>query len=192
MSLGNLGLSIASIAADLIPSDQLSPIRYIGSVFPDVVMEEDATDELEITKQPVEQATQQSGTITDHAWKHPARLTLRIGFSNSSPQAGGDPEYATDQYNALLAMQVSLQPQAVQTGKRNYPAMLLTSVNQITDETSEMSLMAVVALEQLIIVTTATTQIPNANQANPQNTGAVQNQGTVQPVMVGLPGGTFQ
>jgi len=50
-----------------------------------VTIEEVHTDELEITDHPVESGA----AISDHAFKHPAEVTIRMGWSNSSASSGG-------------------------------------------------------------------------------------------------------
>jgi hypothetical protein len=60
-----------------------------GSQLPDIIaqatVEEHHNDELEITDHPVEQGAM----ISDHAYKRPAEVTLRLGWSNS-PNGRGD------------------------------------------------------------------------------------------------------
>lgn len=66
-----------------------SPKLADGSVLEDVVaqatIEEQHTDELEITDHPI----QQGAVITDHAFKRPAELVLKLGWSNSPTDSGG-------------------------------------------------------------------------------------------------------
>ena len=54
--------------------------RKLGTIIPNVVVEEVHTDTLTITDHPVEQGA----PITDHAFKNPAELSMRIGWSSSS------------------------------------------------------------------------------------------------------------
>ena len=90
----------------------------------DVTIEELGMDDLEITENPVEQGA----AITDHAFKKPARLRLRLGFSNSSPQAGGDPLYVQTVYNLFLILQGARVPFGLITGKRIYLNLLIASL----------------------------------------------------------------
>lgn len=150
-------------------------LRSIDGFTADVTIEEDATDELMITKHPVAQGA----LITDHAYKQPASLIVRAGWSNSSLQALGDPNFASSIYEQLLALQVARTPFEVQTGKRLYQNMLIEALRQVTDENSEYALLAEFHLQEIIIVQTQTTSVPPVqNQAQPQNTAAVTQTGT--------------
>lgn len=66
---------------DIIPNDD--------SVFADIiahaVIEENHNDTLEITDHPIEQGA----SISDHAFKLPAEVTLTLGWSNSLSEVGG-------------------------------------------------------------------------------------------------------
>lgn len=57
-----------------------SPVRVIGTIIPDVVVEEHHRDQLVITDHPVERGA----AISDHAFKLPVEVEIRCGFSNSS------------------------------------------------------------------------------------------------------------
>jgi hypothetical protein len=74
-----------------------------GSIMSDfaaqAVVEEKHHDEMEITNHPMEQGA----NITDHMFKHPAEVTLRLGWSNS-PSSNGS------LVNAGLAAAASLSP----------------------------------------------------------------------------------
>lgn len=148
----------------------------------DVTIEEDGTDELMITQHPVEIGA----TITDHAFKNPARITIRVGWTNSSAQAAGDENYVAAIYAQLLDIQAQRLPFSTQTGKRLYANMLFRSLRQTTDEKTETTLMIVAELQEIILVATRTTNVPSASvQANPANNAAILNQGTKQPVPAG-------
>jgi hypothetical protein len=151
--------------------------RNIGGFVADVTVREDHEDELVITENPVEQGAD----FTDHAFKAPARLTIEVGYSNSSLQSGGDPDYVQSIYAQFLALQSSLQPFDVVTGKRSYSNMMITLLHTVTDEATENALFLTVKLREIIIVQTQTVSVPpSSNMANPEDTGATQNQGTQQ------------
>lgn len=57
----------------------IRPTRKFGPYTAQVTISEQHNDELEITQHPVEQGA----SITDHAFKRPAELTLTMGWSNS-------------------------------------------------------------------------------------------------------------
>src|SRR5262245_24664411 len=110
-------------AGSLVGILSAQPHRNIGGIVMNITIEEEGTDELEITEHPVEQGA----SISDHAYKRPAYLRVRAASSNSSRQAAGNPNYAQDVYNKLLALQSNGQVFTVVTGKRTYNNMLMRS-----------------------------------------------------------------
>ena len=161
--------------------------RAIGTVFADVTVEENHRDEVIVTQHPIEGG----GVITDHAYKRPAELEIRCGFSNSTAGYVG---YVQQQYRALLALQLARQPFSVYTGKRRYQNMLIRGLSVVTDPHSENILMASVALQEVIRVSTQSTggsassnASPGANgsQADPASTGSTGNAGNVEAQGVG-------
>ena len=119
--------------------------RAISTILPDVVTEEQATDEIHVTDQPVETGT----TITDHSFQLQAHLGMKVGFSDST---AGQVGYSIQCYNALLALQKTHQPFTVTTGKRTYKNMLMTKLTQSTDSHSEHALMAILEFREILIV----------------------------------------
>lgn len=55
--------------------------RSIGTIIPDVTIEENFEDRLQVTSHPV--AT--GSPIQDHAYREPRQCTMRIGFTNADP-----------------------------------------------------------------------------------------------------------
>ena len=158
--------------------DVLFSSRMIGDFVADVTVEEEHTDDLTITEHPVETGA----AITDHAYKNPARLVLRVGWSNSSSTATG-PSYVRDVYQMLLDLQATRQPFSVSTGKRAYPSMLMQGLSITTDVATENSLHVTCALREIIIVnTTDPTTTASANQADPSRTDGLTNGGVRQAV----------
>lgn len=156
----------------------ITPKRQIGAFTADATFEEQHSDELAITEHPVEQGA----AITDHAYKRPSALTLRLGWSNASQQAGGDDAYVRTIYAKLLALQASRVPIDVVTGKRSYSNMLIAAIALTTDETSEFALFVTVTLREIIIVQTQTTSVPPAAvHADPAKTAPIESLGTKQP-----------
>src|SRR5271165_1668854 len=111
-----------------------SATRFIGTIYPDVSVEEIHHDEQIITLHPVETGS----PITDHAFMMPYTVEMRCGFSDSTVGALG---YVQQVYQQFLALQQSRQPFDVSTGKRLYQNMLLRSISVKTDEESEFALM---------------------------------------------------
>jgi len=172
-----IGLAAAALDTVLIGSPTRSIQPAQGPILiPDVTIEERHKDTMEITRIPVEQGA----PISDHAFKNPAELTMRIAWSDSTLTSAFS---ITDIYNQLLALQVAtssppyLQPFTVTTGKRTYKNMLLRELQVVTDHDSENALMVEALFQEVLIVNTqvqsaSTLQGVAQNQANPQNTAA--------------------
>ena len=116
--------------------------RKIGSLMPNIVIEEIHHDTLVITKHPVMNGC----PISDHAYKMPPTVQMKIGYSNSSV---GQVGYVQQQYAAIIDLQKSLQPFDVTTGKRMYKDMMISNVLAVTDDRSENVLNAVITLEHV-------------------------------------------
>jgi len=170
--------------------------RSIAGIVPNVIVEESHHDELTITDHPIEQGA----SISDHAYKNPAEVTCRYGWSNSSlldaaiasfaqgllsgnlNGASGSALDVNQVYQQLLNLQQSRVPFSLTTGKRAYNNMLIKSLAVTTDKTSENALMLTAVMRQVIIVQTqATTLQPAENMADPSSTAVTQNAGTKQP-----------
>lgn len=176
LALTSLGLGALLVAEQT--TAMLSPQRGIFGdviILPDVVIEERGEDRLEITAQPVEQ----SANISDHAYKLPAEVILRWGFSDSAEFATG---VVQENYDALLTLQAARAPFLLVTGKRAYPNMLIASIGQTTDAATEYALMVTIICQEVIFARTTTVQIaPSPSQARaPDVTGTVNN-GVVTP-----------
>jgi hypothetical protein len=162
------------IAGFVSPSPQLITIlpayRAIGPIQANVTVEESGDDELYITQHPVEQGA----TISDHAFKRPAEVLLRCGWSNSSAESGGDPNYVRTVYAQLLDLQVQRTLFTLYTGKRVYSNMLLARVRQETTRTSEFALLVTAICRQVILASTRTLSVSTdpSVQGQPQKTQA--------------------
>lgn len=82
-----LGVIIPAALSTLGGAGRAKPARKIGSIVANVTIDERHEDRLVITQHPVEQGAQ----ISDHAYKMPASVVLRVAWSNSvpPPPAGG-------------------------------------------------------------------------------------------------------
>lgn len=188
MSILGVGITLLEAVAQ----DLIGPIivrsRNIGGFIADVTIREDHEDELVITENPVEQGAD----VTDNSFKAPARLTVDVGYSNSSPNSNGDPNYVQSIYAQFLALQAGRQPFDVITGKRVYTNMLITLLHTTTDEASENALYLTVRMREIILVDTQTVSVPpSQNMSSPQDTGATQNQGTQQLSFAGGASGSI-
>lgn len=167
----------------------IHPQRALGPIVAQAVLEEKHSDELQITDHPVEQGAQ----ISDHAFKRPAEVTLRYGWSPStlssalgsinvlSPNLlGGN---LKDIYQKLLDLQISRVPFTILTGKRQYSNMLIKSISETTDEKTENVLVVSITCREVLIVQTQVTVLPaQAKQAAPKKTAQTAQKGVKQLV----------
>lgn len=141
--------------------------RKIGSITVNVVVNESTSDDLTITKQPV----QQGASITDHAYKEPTTLGMQVYFSDNIFLS------LSKIYQDLLDLQNSRVPFDVLTPKRIYRNMLISSLKQTTDKSTENCLSLGISFQEVILVSVSTTTVPRARQRNAAVTGATQNAG---------------
>lgn len=162
--------------------------RSIGGIIPGVTLEETTVDKLTVTKHPVERGA----SVSDHSYKEPTTVTMRVGWSNSSSLTrsivsgslfSGSLKSANDMYQDMLDLQVSGKRFDLVTGKRTFTDMLLLQVQQVTTTETENSVVLELEMQQQIVVSTTTVALLSADtQADPAATGPVQNTGTKQAV----------
>lgn len=211
MSVLDLGNSLGSVGEALSNIGLLSPARKIGPysdgftlpsgvsqfspLIAQVTVRETPTDELEITRHPVEQGA----STTDHAYKLQAELVLEVGWSNSGFQAiandisagisllnggGATLDYSQKVYQQILAIQLSRIPINVVTGKRKYKNMLIRRVSAPVTNETEHALFVTLHLYEVLIAQTSNVSFTDASvQADPQKTAAVANTGSAQPAI---------
>jgi len=149
--------------------------RSIGGFVANVTLEERHMDEIRITDHPVERGSM----ISDHAFKMPERVTIRVGYSNSTLEAFGNPNYVNEVYAQFLAMQASLEPITILTGKRLYQNMMIERLAVVTDEKTENALLMTCDCREVQIVDTVTVnQAPAQDQTNPESTAGISNNGS--------------
>jgi len=148
-------------------SATILPKRSVGGFSATITVEEISSDDLEITKHPV----QQGANITDHAYLQPATIAIKILFDeNDRPLA--------EIYARLLALQASREPFDVVTGKRQYKNMLFKSLSQTNDLATEKLLSINAQLQEIFITSVQVVSVPErSKQRNPGKTGATQNAG---------------
>lgn len=141
--------------------------RKIGPITVNVVVNESTNDTLTITKQPV----QQGASITDHAFKEPTGFSTTILFRDNLTKS------LSKIYQELLDLQESRAPFDIITPKRIYRNMLMATLGQTTDKSTENCLSITASFQEIIIVSVVTTQVPRLRQRNAAVTGATQNAG---------------
>ena len=177
----------------------ITPRRHLGPIIAQATIEERHNDELTITDHPVEQGAQ----ITDHAFKRPAEVTLRYGWSASAfantlatlnfTQNNIEGASLDEIYRKLLDLQASREPFDISTGKRQYTNMLIRSLSTTTDDKTENVLFVNVTCREIIIVQTQATTLPPKNsQSKPKKTAQTIRKGVKQltPAMPS-PGGSL-
>lgn len=175
-------------------------VRFIDTFVAEVTVSERHVDELTITTHPVERGA----PITDHAFKNPAQLTIKAGWSAAyaANSGGGSSDQSAapgnedgteegqdsgqslnDLYAQLLTAQASATLIEVQTGKRLYEGMLIKSIQVETDVTTENVLMVTAQLQEVLLVETQQTTMPsNDVRADPASASGVADMGTKAPV----------
>lgn len=175
MSFFPLGISLLEASVLNLIAPGLFRTRSIGGIVADITEEEHHTDTLTVTENPV----QNGASISDHAFKQPAKVAIRAGWSNSSIQALGDPNYVDTVYAQFLSLQASREPIDVITGKRTYNNMIIETIDEVTDQKTEYALMLRLGIKEVIIVSTQTVTVPPASSMkNPQSNSPTENVGT--------------
>lgn len=145
----------------------IRPLRSVGGITGHVTLSESASDKLTVTKHPV----QQGAVITDHAYKEPSELNVRI-------VAGENIKPLSELYQDFLKLQSDRVPFKCITGKRTYSNMLLVGIGQTTDKANENVLALDLSLLEVIIVEVTPTRVPpRSRQANAGKTGATEKAG---------------
>lgn len=159
--------------------------RSIAGIIPQVIIEEQHTDDLMITEHPVEN----SADITDHAVKQPSHVIMRCGWSQSGSNVPGlslTQPSPKDAYQMLLDLQKTRRPFDVVTGKRSYKNMLIKRLTTVTDEDTENALIVDVELREILMVSTTEQRfgtvgpIISQQLANPAANSPLVNAGSVQ------------
>lgn len=144
------------------------PRRKLGPFEALVVMEEQSVDTLEVTQHPV----QEGAAITDHAFKQPEELTMRVVFDDAQRPLA-------ETYARLRELQASREPFDVVTGKRIHRNMLMLSLSCTNDPDTESVLSLSITLQEVILVQVEVAVVPpRSRQAQPARTSGTQNAGT--------------
>jgi hypothetical protein len=160
LGFGGLSLSARVGVGGFMPALIMPRRRNIGGIFAQVTIEEQHTDEVQITDHPIEQGA----PISDHAFKRPISVNINAGWSTAWAY---DLSAESGIYGMLLALQLSFIPFDLVTGKRTYPNMLIERLIVTTDHQSEFSLMTQIGCRQVIIVKTATTSVSSSASDDP-------------------------
>lgn len=157
----------------------IRPLRKIGEIDVNVVISENTSDTLTITKQPV----QQGASITDHAFKEPTIMQMVAYFNDNAGLNLTNIGAANPQdplgiiYQKLLDLQQSRIPFDVITPKRVYRNVLMATIAQTTDKNTENTLSVSFTFQEVIIVQVGAVTVPRQKQKSAANTGATVNAG---------------
>jgi hypothetical protein len=58
--------------------------RSVGTIMPDVTIEEHFVDVVSVTQHPIAQGT----PVSDHAYRKPRQVTMKLGSTNANPVGG--------------------------------------------------------------------------------------------------------
>lgn len=176
----------AIVALPANPADGVGPAPQPDPpIVADAVVSEHHTDDVVITDHPVEHGA----SISDHAFRQPAVLTLVYGWAAGSLQAiaqaglvaAADPDFLQGLYARILKLVRERALCDVYTGKRVYTSMLVRSVSLETTKESEHSLQLRITMREILIARTQVITVPTDGvQADPKSTGNVIDQGAKQ------------
>lgn len=147
--------------------------RQVGSIDIDVILTENTSDVLTITKQPI----QQGAPITDHAYKEPTTLSMSALFEDNILRS------LSKIYQDLIDLQNSRVPFDVTTPKRTYKNMLLASLGLTTDKRTENALAINMTFQEAIIVKVTTVTVSRSKQKSPGTTGKTEPAGKKQSAL---------
>ena len=151
------------------------------AIIPDVTIEEMHTDEVVVTKHPVDFGAQ----ISDHAYKNPAQVICTFGWSDSSRLinsliSGSILQGVTnvrDVYDRFLELMKKREVLTLSTGKRSYDAVIITKISTRTTADTESALILNVTFTEIIRVAA---QVVSLSQAkNPSKYSGTKNRGNV-------------
>lgn len=154
----------------------IRPTRRYGEIIANVVVDESTNDTLTITKQPV----QQGASIADHAYKEPTTFSTTIYFKDNPAKS------LSKIYQDLLDLQVSRIPFDIVTPKRIYKSMLISSLGNTTDKSTENVLKITASFQEVILVSVSTTTVPRQKQKAPKVTAKTQQAGKKSAALTGF------
>lgn len=128
----------------------LFPLRSLGGVFIDVVMEESVEAEVEIPEHPVERGAK----ISDHAYRKPTIVKMTCVAAD------------TTSWQSLYDLMKKTEPFDLQTGFDLFPSMLIQKLEPKRDSTTGQVLAFEVTAKEVIIVSSQ-----QGSQGGNQGTG---------------------
>lgn len=165
------------------------------AIIPDVVISEAHTDDVTITKHPVDTGA----NISDHAFAEPAMITCTFGWSDSSRlinelmsgiASGGlsgaagavqsllkGKETTKDVYAKLLELKNKRTPLKLSTSKRVYDCVLIQHLQTVTSVDTENSAIIEVTFVEIKVAKARTVTLTEITQANASKTAGTNHGG---------------
>lgn len=153
--------------------------RTLGPIQVQVVVSEQTTDTLTITKQPV----QQGASISDHAYMEPTTFSCSIFQQQTSNLIGIVTQTLAQIYQSFIELQQSLKPFNIITPKRTYKSMLMTQLSMTTDKNTENILSLQLSFQQVIIVPVQTAIVVRSQLKTPASNSPTQQTGPKQSAL---------
>lgn len=159
--------------------------RLIGDLSVQVIISESTKDVLTITRQPV----QTGASITDHAYKEPTSLSMRILQQDNSLVSALLSTFSGNGlaaiYEQFLELQRKRTPFNVVTPKRLYKSMLISDISLTTDKNTENILALDITMQEVILVQIGVAQVSPQSQGNKKVTQKTQGLGKKSALAVG-------
>lgn len=174
------------------------------AIIPDVVVSEMHSDEVTLTKHPVDTGAQ----ITDHAYAEPAVVVCTFGWSDSSRLlnaaldsvtgllTGGDTgalgglfkgeETTQGIYEKLLELQKNRTLLKLSTKKRVYDTVIIRKLETTTTVDTENALLIEVTFEEVITAKAKTVALAEVTQADASRTASTKSGGQRQAQQASL------
>lgn len=161
--------------------------REFAGIIPDVVVIEEHENEVVVTRHPVDTGA----NVSDHAYQMPTVINCQFGWSDSSRLLNSILDFSIfkgltttkDVYEKLLELQAKREPFSLSTGKKQYPAVIITKLKTTSTVDTESSLVVDITFEEIRFARTKEVTLQEAQQKNPQQTASVNQRGTSQPVL---------
>lgn len=144
--------------------------RAIGDVIAECTFDENSEHRIELTQHPV----QDGANISDNAIVMPVTVSVTIGFSAKSGSL-------RETFDRMIKIQKELKPIKLVTTRRIYENMMIKSIGETTDLTTENTLKLRLDLEEVLITKLKVVSVPaRTRQKNPGRTGATTKAGAKQ------------
>lgn len=160
-------------------------------IIPDVVIEEEHTDEVTVTNQPVDIGAE----ISDHAYANPAVVRIKWAWSDNSRLINSliSSAFSSERglvtskriYSELLEIKNARLPIQLSTGKRTYPKVILTSIKTTSTVDTESSMICDLTFQEIFTAIAQEIPLKSTSQENPAQTSGTSVFGYSNPTDYG-------